>query len=103
MAMTYLQERNFRHGEQDFWYRVEQAVLKIATAIRNEGSVENHEARLAWALKAEEDPEAILTNHFRNRIAEHALIQEHGSAIVDTNGTWSGLFDVVGSLVNDFA
>ena len=104
MAMTYLAKRNFRHGEEDFWYRCEQAILEVAVAIKNEGSgVENHEARLAWAASAIKDPWAMLTQEFRNAIATHQLIAASGSAIEDTNATWSGLFDVVGSLVNDFA
>jgi hypothetical protein len=104
MAMNYLQKRNFRHGEEDFWYRCEQAILEVAVAIKSEGGgVENHEARLAWAAAAMKDPWAMLTQEFRNAVATHPLVVASGSAIVDTNGTWSGLFDVVGSLINDFA
>ena len=104
MTMTYLVKRNFRHGEEDFWYRCEQAILEVAVAIKSEdGGIENHEARLAWAVSAMKDPWAMLTQEFRNAIATHPLVVASGSAIEDTNVTWSGLFDVVSSLVNDFA
>ena len=106
MAMDYTEQHSFRvaTSNQPFWDRCEEAILHVARAIKNEGDqVENHAARLAWAATAGNSPSAILNEQFKNAITMHNLIQEHGSAIENTNGTWSGLYDVIGSLVNEFA
>ena len=102
--MNYQERYQFRHANDTFWQRVEEAILSVAAAIKTEGgAVENHAARLVWAETAFLDPTSKLTQGFRNAVTMHNLIQTSGAEIADTNGTWSGLFDVVGSLVNDFA
>lgn len=102
--MDYAEQWQFRHGNDTFWQRCEEAILNVASAIRLESeAIEHHAERLVWAKATEVDPAAALA-HMRNRIVTHWLIQSVGASATDTQvGETPGLKQVIESLVNDFA
>ncbi len=81
MAMDYLQQHTFRHGNNDFWARVESAVLHTADNLANESP--GTDARRAWAGAAYADPGGTV-NRIKNRVANHWAIQASGPQIPDT-------------------
>lgn len=77
----YLQQYTFRHGESDFWARVETAILHTADNLANESP--GTDARRAWADACYANPDAAV-KRLKNRIANHWAVQAAGSGIPDT-------------------
>lgn len=81
MTMDYLQQHTFRHGNSDFWARVESAVLHTADNLANESP--GTDARRAWADAAYADVAAVV-NRIKNRVSNHWKVQADGPLIPDT-------------------
>ena len=78
---SYLHQHTFRHGENDFWARVETAMLHTADSLANESP--GTDARRAWADATYDDAGAAV-KRLKNRIANHWAVQAAGSGIADT-------------------
>ena len=96
--MQYLDQYEFRTGQNEFWRRVEQAVLHCADSLTSESP--GTDARRAWAAEAYQNPEAV-TRRIKNRVANHWRVLAVGAAIPDV-GESNCLQDVVNYCVTTF-
>lgn len=55
MALTLVQQTQ-KANETDFLMRVQAALLGVCKTVFTEGAVNNHAARLAWAIKVSNNP-----------------------------------------------
>ena len=86
----YLRRATFRNGSNDFWARVETALLNTADNLIAEDPSpavnSNHANRLAWGLAIYATDTALHSTlvRLKNRISQHWKVLAVGDAIEDT-------------------